>query len=121
MRMLKIAALAAASFGLALSVHAQAPQQGQQACQQIWSKSDTQNKGFVTGQTAQRLNQAIQTAQTSPGMTGKSGATGGAAGGTSKGMAKSGSAGGVKSQRVTRQEFMSACQRDPQAFQHLRS
>jgi hypothetical protein len=24
-------------------------------------------------------------------------------------------------QRVTRQEFMSACQRSPQSFQHLRS
>lgn len=122
MRMLKIAALAAASFGLALSAHAQAPKQGQQMCQQIWSKSDTQKRGFVTGQQAMRLSQAIRTAQATPGTSGKRGATGGAGGGTTQGMPKSGSAGGgMQGQRVTQQEFMSACQRNPQAFQHLRS
>lgn len=114
MRMLEIAAITAASFGLALTAQAQTqqqqPQQAQQMCEQIWDQADTQNQGFVTGQQAQRLHQAIQTAQagTQPG-TGAGGAPG--AQGQKQQM----------EQRVTRQEFMSACQRSPQSFQHLRS
>lgn len=114
MRMLKIAALTAASLGLAVSANAQTQkgQQGQQMCQQIWNQADTQDQGFVTGQQAQRMNQAMRTAQ---GPRTKGGAAGGAPGG----KAKSGTSG--QAERVTRQEFMSACQRNPQSFSHLRS
>lgn len=119
MRMLKIAALTAASFGLALSAQAQQPGgQGAQMCQQIWQQADAQNQGFVTGQEAQRMNQAIQTAQASPG---GGTAGGGAAGGTPGTQAQPGTKNGSAAQRVTREEFMAACQRSPQAFQHLRS
>lgn len=111
MRMLKIAALTAASFGLALTAQAQTqqqqPQQAQQMCEQIWEQADAQKQGFVTGQQAQRLHQAIQTAQA--GMKGGTGTGAGGAPGTQT------------EQRVTRQEFMSACQMSPQSFQHLRS
>lgn len=119
MRMLKIAALAAASFGLALTAHAQTQQsqQGQQMCQEIWEQADAQNQGFVTGQQAQRMHQAMQTAQASPGT---GGTAGGAAGGAPGGKAETGTSGST-AQRVTEQEFMSACQRSPQSFQHLRS
>jgi hypothetical protein len=105
--MVKIAAMTAASFGLALTAQAQTqqmqPQQAQQMCEDIWESADTQNQGFVTGQQAQRLQQAMQTAQ---------GRTGTGAGGAPQKQTE---------QRVTRQEFMSACQRSPQSFQHLRS
>ena len=112
MRMLKMAALTAASFGLALSAQAQQPGgQSAQMCQEIWQQADDQKQGFVTGQEAQQMHQAIQTAQAG---------TGGAAGGA-PGTAQPGAKSQGTAQRVTRDEFMSACQRNPQAFQHLRS
>ncbi|MCL4764839.1 MAG: hypothetical protein KJZ80_01220 [Hyphomicrobiaceae bacterium] len=115
--MLKIAALTAASFGLAVSAHAQAQQpsaQAEQMCQQIWQQADAQKQGFVTGQQAQRMSQAIQTAQASPG-------AGGAAGGAPGTKAQPGGTNGATAERVTQQQFMSACERSPQSFQHLRS
>ncbi len=118
MRMLKIAALAAASFGLAVSAQAQTTQQpsaqAQQMCQDIWQQADAQKQGFITGQQAQRMSQAIQTAQSSTG-------AGGAAGGAPGTKAQPGGTGGATADRVTREQFMSACERSPQAFQHLRS
>lgn len=122
MRMLKIAALAAATFGLALPTLAQQPTgQGMQMCQQIWQQADAQNQGFVTGQEAQRMNQAIQTAQAPSGMGGTGGGAAGGTPGTKTPGMTNGMKGGGAAQRVTREEFMSACQRSPQTFQHLRS